>query len=480
MSGSPRTDQTGHRHRPARGRFRRGLAALACAAVTLAATPAVTAAQDGPAPDGSDPAGGSVPSTMSTTSTPPTTVPPPTTGPPATGGPGAPGPGPTSPAPDPSVPAPGETLTPPVDPVPDEGPGDTVPETDVTVPPPTGDGSYHGQGTYRPPAVVWSDLRAAETKLAEAEAAHRTAVEGLRAAEAEHRALDEELGQLDTRTQRVVVDLDRARDRLIRRAVSGFVADEAVTGELVGSLVAEPGGSALDHRVRGTLLGAAIDVDDELIADYVELRARLETDTAAAVEARADAADRIVILTAEVDVTAAAVERAGLELEAFSAGSAVYIPDVVFPVAEGYATPLIDSFGFPRMPGTADAHWHEGIDIFAPAGTLLLAAERGVITKVGSNRLGGLSIWLRGASGTDWYYAHLLSFAPGLHVGQVIEAGTVVGTVGNSGNAASTPAHLHLQLHPGGGSPVNPYPLLKSVSDRDTVLRRDEGATSAP
>ncbi|MFV0258996.1 MAG: M23 family metallopeptidase [Acidimicrobiales bacterium] len=477
MSGPSRSDLAGGASRRAPGRLRRAVVALLSVVAVTAAAPTVTSAQEGP---GTDPTAPATDTTSPPTTAPPTTAPPTTL--PVPGGSGSggttttSGPGPDGSGPDASGPA--GTVAPPVDPVPEEGPGETVPDTDVTVPPATG-GGYGGQGAYRPPAVVWGDLRAAETRLAEADAAHQAAVDGLRAAEAEHAALDAELADLDGRTQQVVADLERTRERLVRRAVAGFVADEAVTGELVGSLIAEPGVSAVDHRVRGTLLGAAIDVDDTLIADYVELRARLETDTAVAVEARADAAQRIVTLTAEVDATGVAVEQAGRELEVFSAGSSVYIPDVVFPVAEGYATPLIDSFGFPRMPGTPDAHWHEGIDIFAPAGTPLLAAERGVITKVGSNRLGGLSVWLRGASGADWYYAHLLTHAPGLHVGQVVEAGTVLGTVGNSGNAASTPAHLHLQLHPGGGSPVNPYPLLKSVSDRDAVLRAAQPSEAA-
>ncbi|MGI9599102.1 MAG: M23 family metallopeptidase, partial [Acidimicrobiales bacterium] len=110
---------------------------------------------------------------------------------------------------------------------------------------------------------------------------------------------------------------------------------------------------------------------------------------------------------------------------------------------------------------------HEGIDLFAAQGTPLVATERGVITKVGVGRLGGLKFWLKGESGSEWYYAHLDSFAPGLADGIVVEAGQLVGFVGNTGNAIGTPPHLHMQLHPNGGQPVNPYPLLKIVSDID-------------
>jgi murein DD-endopeptidase MepM/ murein hydrolase activator NlpD len=172
-------------------------------------------------------------------------------------------------------------------------------------------------------------------------------------------------------------------------------------------------------------------------------------------------------LEAQADQGAQAVAQAEAELAAFKAGSAIYIDGVVFPVAEPYDHPLVGTFGAPRMPGTPDAHWHEGIDIFAPAGTPLLAAERGVVTSIGTNRLGGLSVWLRGESGTDWYYAHLSAFAPDLVPMMVVEAGHVLGYVGNSGNALSTPSHVHLEIHPGGGDAVDPYPFLRVLSERD-------------
>ena len=63
----------------------------------------------------------------------------------------------------------------------------------------------------------------------------------------------------------------------------------------------------------------------------------------------------------------------------------------------------------------------------------------------------------------DWYYAHLADFAPGLENGQRVEAGDLVGYVGDTGNAVGTPPHLHMELHPDGARPINPFPLLASV-----------------
>jgi len=113
--------------------------------------------------------------------------------------------------------------------------------------------------------------------------------------------------------------------------------------------------------------------------------------------------------------------------------------------------------------GTEYQHWHEGTDIMAPSGTPLLAAERGIITKMGSDVLGGTKIWVKGESGTYYYYAHLSAFAPGMVNGLVVDAGTIIGYVGDTGNARGGAPHLHFEIHPDGGAAVNPYPLLKVV-----------------
>jgi murein DD-endopeptidase MepM/ murein hydrolase activator NlpD len=135
----------------------------------------------------------------------------------------------------------------------------------------------------------------------------------------------------------------------------------------------------------------------------------------------------------------------------------------VFPVAGPHS--YSDTFGAPRMFGTSYAHLHQGTDIFASSGTPLVAVERGVVFSMGSDVLGGTKLWLQGASGTKYYYAHLSAFAEGMASGTVVSAGDVVGFVGNTGNAATTPAHCHFEVHPNGGPAVNPYPLLKIVDD---------------
>lgn len=105
---------------------------------------------------------------------------------------------------------------------------------------------------------------------------------------------------------------------------------------------------------------------------------------------------------------------------------------------------------------------HLGTDIGAAAGTPLRAVVSGRISYVYNDRPGSLSgnaVKVTMADGTYFFYAHLSAFADGIEVGVPVTAGQVIGYVGQTGNAGSP--HLHFEVHPGGGSAVNPYPYLK-------------------
>jgi len=114
---------------------------------------------------------------------------------------------------------------------------------------------------------------------------------------------------------------------------------------------------------------------------------------------------------------------------------------------------FVDSFGDPRV-----GHTHQGIDLISPAGTPIVAAHPGTVTR-SSSTSGGLQAYVRAPSGTYTFYAHLSGYSDATGT---VAAGTVIGYVGSTGNAGST-NHLHFEYHPGGGAAINPYQMLLAV-----------------
>ncbi len=131
-------------------------------------------------------------------------------------------------------------------------------------------------------------------------------------------------------------------------------------------------------------------------------------------------------------------------------------PSLAFPV-EGVSDEAIRSqWGAERDGGRRR---HEGIDIFAPRGTPALAAVRGRIVEVGENRLGGRVVWLwDGERNQNLYYAHLdRQIAV---EGSFVERGDTIGLVGNTGNARTTPTHLHFGIYRRGEGAIDPLPFV--------------------
>ena len=142
---------------------------------------------------------------------------------------------------------------------------------------------------------------------------------------------------------------------------------------------------------------------------------------------------------------------------------------LAFPVLGQEPAAAQSRWGAPRDGGRRS---HEGVDIFAPRGTPVLAAAGGIVRRVGTQRLGGLVVWLRDdEGGYSHYYAHLS--AQLVERGERVRAGDTLGLVGNTGNARTTPPHLHFGLYRRGEGAVDPWPFLAPQPTRPPALRAD-------
>ena len=105
---------------------------------------------------------------------------------------------------------------------------------------------------------------------------------------------------------------------------------------------------------------------------------------------------------------------------------------------------------FGAFRGDVPGNWHHGDDVFAPLGAPVLAVAKGTVFSVGWNDVGGNRLWLLDGEGNQFYYAHLSAYTPLAVNNAHVEAGAVLGFVGNSGDAEGTPYHLHFEIHPVG------------------------------
>jgi uncharacterized protein YgiM (DUF1202 family) len=136
----------------------------------------------------------------------------------------------------------------------------------------------------------------------------------------------------------------------------------------------------------------------------------------------------------------------------------------IFPV-QGKNSRSVQSFwGDVRDGGKRS---HEGVDIFAPRGTAVLAPVEGVVTAVRDSGLGGKQVWLRDRDrGWRLYFAHLDSQL--VNSSQRVSPGDTLGLVGNTGNARNTAPHLHFGVYQYGA--INPFPIIEDKFPRAPEL----------
>jgi murein DD-endopeptidase MepM/ murein hydrolase activator NlpD len=149
--------------------------------------------------------------------------------------------------------------------------------------------------------------------------------------------------------------------------------------------------------------------------------------------------------------------------EALTPEAALAAKGLVIPVEGVDPSRVRDSYTASRGGRT-----HDAVDIMAPRGTPVIAADDGTILKLRQNVAGGITIYqLDPAERFVYYYAHLDRYEKGLAEGMKIRQGDVLGFVGTTGNAPKDTPHLHFQvmLYRGhgqywGGEPINPHPFL--------------------
>lgn len=234
----------------------------------------------------------------------------------------------------------------------------------------------------------------------------------------------------------VVARLDEAAFTKLARSERSLDTLAAELGERRAALTATTGelldeSDALQRRF------------DEVAAEYEELKRRIAAARAAARRAAAAAAAD----AADDDDEVAAPAAAPAPAPAPPPGRGLVCP-VAGPVS------FVDSWGAPR-----DGHTHQGVDMMAAYGTPLVAITSGTISYAAYDGSGGNMIFLDGDDGHSYWYMHNQR---NLVTGGRVQRGQQIATVGDTGNAAGTP-HLHFEYHPGGGGPVNPYPLVASI-----------------
>jgi murein DD-endopeptidase MepM/ murein hydrolase activator NlpD len=329
-------------------------------------------------------------------------------------------------------------------------------------------------------AALGRQVAELDVKVGAAAAAHNVSIDRLEAA---RETLLITRGELRT-TRR---DLRRSRTVLAQRLVDLYVTGQPTFLQVLltsGSIgEAYEASEVLDQAARGdaSVLAAVRDRRERLQVLEVrqaEAEAAREREEAAAqqreaelgalrsqrqellADARADL-KRLIREERERRARLAALEaarRASLNSLPYagsgSLSGALPRGDYLFPVA-GPAR-FSDDWLAPRSGGRS----HEGIDLFAAAGTPIVAVADGSLYNVGYNGLGGWRLWLRDGSGTTFYFAHLSAYSPAAREGASVSRGTVIGYVGDSGDAQGASPHLHFEIHPGGGGPVPPYPIV--------------------
>jgi len=310
------------------------------------------------------------------------------------------------------------------------------------------------------PSASADDLASARARERALRAQLEAATAQLDAANDALEAADRQLGFDQRRLAQAGLRLAGAQ-----AALAGQVASIYRSGgmAMVGAIL---GNSSAQVPDRMELLTVLVDRQSDEVAEanaasasYRAALAQVRGDQARARQASERGAAALKRLNAKLGAARALTAR----LAGFPGGQSTYPPPVIGTGSGRIACPVeppytyTDTYGAPRSGGRT----HKGTDIMAPSGAKEFAYTAGVVADEHANSLGGITLYLKGDDGNTYYYAHLSRYAVGQ--GVRVAAGQLVGYVGNTGDARYTAAHLHFEVHPGGGAAVNPYSYVKRV-----------------
>ncbi|MEX0991159.1 MAG: peptidoglycan DD-metalloendopeptidase family protein [Actinomycetota bacterium] len=335
-------------------------------------------------------------------------------------------------------------------------------------------------------AITEADLEAKRAQIAEAQ-------DALDAATAAYSDAEARLAEIQDQLSETKATVDETRERLdgLEQQLGDHVRVAYVNGPGTTLSAIFTGGDFNEFSDRVFFLDRLAEADQGLVTRTADTRQELEwrQDDLAALTAeqeqaledleqqKQDVAAKIEQLNAELEdleqryreqlAAERAAERAAEKVAAQAAAEEETSgggggggapppsggsPFGACPVAGGNS--FTDSWGDPRSGGRT----HEGTDLLAAKGTPVAAAQSGSVAH-GGDPLGGITATVTASNGDRTYYAHMNGYS---NASGSVSAGTIIGYVGDTGNAAGT-NHLHFGYYPGGGGAVNPYPYLLQV-----------------
>lgn len=274
---------------------------------------------------------------------------------------------------------------------------------------------------------------------------------------AEYGRLETQLAITESKIQKLEKDLQQAdtvisQKNVLMRERAGYLYKHGGVGTYLEGLLFAPDIQVFLKRLQ--LLGVMGDKDSKLVEGLRMTQARagiIREELGATQRRQRGLADQLKSKQRQLQIQFKGAQGAA------KVGRFGKFDSFTLPIAGPLA--FANTWGAPRSGGRR----HKGTDVMAPCGASVVAVTNGTIQNLHSGGNGGIMLYLRASNGDVFFYSHLRGYASGTGVGKRVSTGELIAYNGNTGNARGGPCHVHFEWHPGGGAPVNPYPLLAAV-----------------